>query len=308
MGLIHWSLVSPCHSFFPFLSFSLCSSFRMTPWGTGALWIHFFAWASKTQSGRHPASSPGRGHPASSPHREGTYSLREQSKFCARSFIGFLCKPRKIKPLSLPFFLLSLSLMPSSWGYPWILLGLDPGTCGISSDQGLNLCLLHWQANSYPLCHQESSAIYCVYKRITEIIQTEIREEDEGDTFIVSTQSHRSNQWINKYLLGVWLLSAGYYRKSKTNIKRGVILWEFLVQYKMRKHVWNIEEILLIRLYWNHHVFSVHLIRNNIDFSPRLNPFKQMVSVWTAFKQSMVFSFHSYSLEFFSTSLTLLTI
>ena len=33
MGLAHQSLVSPCHSFFPFLSFSLCSSFRMTPWG-----------------------------------------------------------------------------------------------------------------------------------------------------------------------------------------------------------------------------------------------------------------------------------
>ena len=125
MGLAHQSLVSPCHSFFPFLSFSLCSSFRMTPWGTGALWIHFFAWASKTQSGRHPASSPGRGHPASSPHREGTYSLREQSKFCARSFIGFLCKPRKIKPLSLPF-LLSLLPMPSSWGYPWIHWGWTP--------------------------------------------------------------------------------------------------------------------------------------------------------------------------------------
>ena len=33
MGLAHQSLVSPCPSFFPFLSFSLCSSFRMTPWG-----------------------------------------------------------------------------------------------------------------------------------------------------------------------------------------------------------------------------------------------------------------------------------
>ena len=43
--------------------------------------------------------------------------------------------------------------------------------------------------------------------------------------------------------------SARYYRRSKINIKRGPILWEFLVQYKMRKHVWNIEEILLIRLY-----------------------------------------------------------
>ena len=61
-----------------------------------------FAWASKTRSGRHPASSPGRGRPVSSPHREGACGLREQSKFHVRSFIGFLCKPRKIKPLSLP--------------------------------------------------------------------------------------------------------------------------------------------------------------------------------------------------------------
>ena len=104
MGLAHRSLVSPCHSFFPFLFFSLCSSFRMTPWGTGALWIHFFAWVSKTQSGRCPASSPGRGCPVSSSHQEGACGLREQSKLYARSFIGFLCKPRKIKPLSLPFF------------------------------------------------------------------------------------------------------------------------------------------------------------------------------------------------------------
>ena len=67
MGLAHRSLFSPCRSFFSFsLLFSLCSSFRMTPWGTGALWVHFFAWASKTQSGRRPASLPGRGRPASS--------------------------------------------------------------------------------------------------------------------------------------------------------------------------------------------------------------------------------------------------
>ena len=81
MGLAHRSLVSPCHSFFPFLSFSLSSSFRMIPWGTGALWVHFFAWASKTRSGRRPASSSGRGRPASSPHQEGPCGLHEWSKF-----------------------------------------------------------------------------------------------------------------------------------------------------------------------------------------------------------------------------------
>ena len=35
VGLAHQSLASLCHSFFPFLSFSLCSSFRMTTWNTG---------------------------------------------------------------------------------------------------------------------------------------------------------------------------------------------------------------------------------------------------------------------------------
>ena len=29
--------------------------------------------------------------------------------------------------------------------------------CGILLDQGSNLCLLHWQADSLPLSHQESS-------------------------------------------------------------------------------------------------------------------------------------------------------
>ena len=29
-----------------------------------------------------------------------------------------------------------------------------PAACGILLDQGLSLCLLHWQADSHPLCHQ----------------------------------------------------------------------------------------------------------------------------------------------------------
>ena len=31
-----------------------------------------------------------------------------------------------------------------------------PMACGIFLDQGSNLCPLHWQVNSYPLCHQGS--------------------------------------------------------------------------------------------------------------------------------------------------------
>ena len=39
--------------------------------------------------------------------------------------------------------------------------------CGIFPDQGSNLCPLHWQADSQPLCHQGSplcvSFIYCLW-------------------------------------------------------------------------------------------------------------------------------------------------
>ena len=72
-------------SFFLFLFLSLF--FRLIHWSTEALWVHFPAQASKTLSRR--CSAP-------SPHREGTWGLCEQSKPCARGFIGFLCKPRNI--------------------------------------------------------------------------------------------------------------------------------------------------------------------------------------------------------------------
>ena len=50
-----WSL---CLSlFFFFLSLSPFF-FRQTPWSTKALWVHFFAWVSKTRSGRRSVSSP----------------------------------------------------------------------------------------------------------------------------------------------------------------------------------------------------------------------------------------------------------
>ena len=35
-----------------------------------------------------------------------------------------------------------------------------PAACGIFLDQGLNLCPLHWQVNSYPLHHQGSPYIF----------------------------------------------------------------------------------------------------------------------------------------------------
>ena len=47
----------------------------------------------------------------------------------------------------------ALEHRPSSWG----ARGLSCSTvCGIFLDQGLNPCLLHWQADSLPLSHQGS--------------------------------------------------------------------------------------------------------------------------------------------------------
>ena len=103
------------------LSFSLSLSlslslFRLIPWSAEGLWVHFPALASKTLSRKCSAFSP---------HREGACGLCEQSKSRVWGFIGFLCKPRNISLFLSP--LLS-RWCRSSWGYPWILLGLDPGT------------------------------------------------------------------------------------------------------------------------------------------------------------------------------------
>ena len=93
MGLAHWSLVSPCHSF------SFLFLFRLIPWSTGALCVHFPAWASKTHSRRSL--------------RWGTFSY---SRGClwptwteqvpCWGFIGFLHKTRNISLFSLLYFLI----------------------------------------------------------------------------------------------------------------------------------------------------------------------------------------------------------
>ena len=72
-----WSL---CLSlFFFFLSLSPFF-FRQTPWSTKALWVHFFAWASKTRSGRRSVSSP---------HWECTWGLCEQSNSVSGALLAF---------------------------------------------------------------------------------------------------------------------------------------------------------------------------------------------------------------------------
>ena len=89
-----------------FLSFSLSLSlllarslapslplfFRLIPWSTEALWVHFLAQASKTLSRR--CSAP-------SPHWEGTWGLREQSKPHAGTLLAF-CVNQGISASSSP--------------------------------------------------------------------------------------------------------------------------------------------------------------------------------------------------------------
>ena len=41
--------------------------------------------------------------------------------------------------------------------------------CGIFPDQGLNLCPLHWQADSYPLRHQGSPDLFFILKNLIHL-------------------------------------------------------------------------------------------------------------------------------------------
>ena len=49
-----------------------------------------------------------------------------------------------------------VALMLQSIGLAVVAHRLSSAACGIFWDQGLNLCLLHWQVDSLPLCHQGS--------------------------------------------------------------------------------------------------------------------------------------------------------
>ena len=118
-------MVSPCHSF------SFLFLFRLIPWSSGALCIHFPAWASKTHSRRCLRWAP-------SAIWEGACGLREQSKSCAGALLAF-CVNQGISASFLssifltakffPYLFLYFSQLPtpSSWGNPWIQPGLDPG-------------------------------------------------------------------------------------------------------------------------------------------------------------------------------------
>ena len=54
-------------------------------------------------------------------------------------------------------------LLWSTGTWPSVVAAHGPSysaACGVFLDQGSNLCPLHWQADSYPLCHQGSPQ-YC---------------------------------------------------------------------------------------------------------------------------------------------------
>ena len=122
-------------SFFLLLSLSLSLPFffRLSPWSTEALWVHFPAWASKTLSRRHSAPSP---------HREGTRGLREQSKphagallaFCVNqgisasfSLLSFLIgrlRTTRFRSSKGPQHLSSLQLQSSHWLLPPLIPAL----------------------------------------------------------------------------------------------------------------------------------------------------------------------------------------
>ena len=78
--LIKTSLLHQSSGPHVFLSFSLSLFFRLIPWSTEALWVHFPARASKTLLRR--CSVP-------SPHRDGAWGLREQSKPHAGALLAF---------------------------------------------------------------------------------------------------------------------------------------------------------------------------------------------------------------------------
>ena len=96
LGLTHWSLVSPCCYFFLFV-------FRLTPWSAGALWVHFFAWASKT----HVRACPRWGTTC---YSRGCLCLTWTVQVPC---LGFLCKPRNISLFHSSIFLLQSSLFIS---------------------------------------------------------------------------------------------------------------------------------------------------------------------------------------------------
>ena len=128
MGLVQ-SLVSLCRSF------SFLFLFRMIPWSTGALCIHFPAWASKTHSRRCL--------------RWGTFAIREvtcgvseQSKSRAGALLAF-CVNQGISASLLPSIFLTAKFFPYLFIYPFNRRCRPPeGTPGSSQGWTPTVCSL----------------------------------------------------------------------------------------------------------------------------------------------------------------------
>ena len=141
MGQFHESLVPSCQFFL-----SLLLSFA--GWSPGAQELAAFSFLPGLLRSTCERALGG----APSAIQAGACGLREQCKSLVWSYIGFLHKPRNICLflssifLTATFFLyLSLNLSRQCclpWGYPWILLGLDPS----SQDCILSPCLFNFYA------------------------------------------------------------------------------------------------------------------------------------------------------------------
>ena len=143
MGLAHWSLVSPCHSFFSFSLFFSLSLFRMTLWSTEALWVHLSAQASKTRSGRCLASS-GEGTPCVFTPPRGLLWPPWTKQVVSRTLLAFCVNQGRSSLFFSPLPFLSRQCC-SCWGYPWILPGLDPGRWSSQSRDQTVVRFLHWK-------------------------------------------------------------------------------------------------------------------------------------------------------------------
>ena len=73
--------------------------------------------------------------------------------------------------------------------------------CGIFPDQGLNLCPLHWQADSQPLRHQGSPN--CFFFIVFQTLCIKSREDRRALFFVYFKKLHRKIFWLPSTCLSV---------------------------------------------------------------------------------------------------------
>ena len=84
--------------------------------------------------------------------RKGKKKVSRHRQLSQAEPVSSTVKGRKKKCLPLAVYF----LLPLGDLWPSYLLPSHFSACGIFPDQGLNLCLLHWQADSLPLSHQRT--------------------------------------------------------------------------------------------------------------------------------------------------------